>query len=57
MRYFLVVFDYFMVFIENDSVCSFTFIEKEGFDGHPEFLVSLILLELNSLKYYFSPFF
>ena len=33
MRY----FDYFMIFMANDSVCGFTFIGKERFDGHPEF--------------------
>ena len=27
-----------MVLMENDSVCSFTFIGKDEFDGHPEFL-------------------
>ena len=27
-----------MVFMESDRVCSFSFIEKEIFDGHPEFL-------------------
>ena len=25
-------------FLYSDSVCSFTFIGKKGFDGHPEFL-------------------
>ena len=27
-----------MILLENNSVCHFSFIGKEGFDGHPESL-------------------
>ena len=35
---FLVVFDYSMTLMENDSACGFTLIGKESLDGYPEFL-------------------
>ena len=36
--WYLLVFDYSMILMENDSVYGFTFIENKGLDGHPEFL-------------------
>ena len=42
-----------MVFMENNRVCSFTFIEKEIFDGHPEFLSVGNTFGVKLLKYCF----
>ena len=51
MWYLLVVFDNSLILMENDCVCGFIFIGKEGLTVIQNFLVSVILLESKLLKY------
>ena len=38
MRYFRIIFDYSVIFVEGDCVTSFNFTREDRFYGHPEFL-------------------
>ena len=53
MLYLLVVFDYSMVLMENDSVCGFPFIRKEGFDDRPKFFSVHNIFAVQVLKVLF----
>ena len=38
VRYFRIIFDYYVIFVEGHCVTSFTFTREDRFYGHPEFL-------------------